>query len=84
MLASASCKNEFCTLVALAVLKVLHTKFMIKFLTSFLFISSSISNDFKGICLKKYYPKLTVLIAFALMMSQISSPCCDSDIELDL
>ena len=35
MLASASCKNDFCTLVALAVLKVLHTKFMIKFLTSF-------------------------------------------------
>ena len=63
MLASASCKNDFCTLVALAVLKVLHTKFMIKFLTSFLFISSSISNDFKGVCLKK-------------ILSQVNSANC--------
>ena len=54
MLASASCKNDFCTPVALAVLKVLHTKFIIKFLTSFCLtlLSLHLFFDFKGICLK--------------------------------
>ena len=66
MLASASCKNDFCTLVALAVLKVLHTKFIIKFLTSFCLTLLSLHlffhfQWFQGRLPKKYYPKLTAL-----------------------